>query len=780
MRYNLEVLNNVEFEDLAKDLLDSKLGVDFEIFKEGKDGGIDLRYTNKRPNEIIVQVKHYINSEFSDLKRQLALEKNKLDKLVDKPKRYIVFTSFKLSPLKTKEIKVLLSPYVKRDEDIYNRRRVENLLSKYPDIERKYFKLWLTSTNVMKTILHNAEYNSSEFQEERIKKRSKFYLQTNHLESAFRYLKENKFLIISGEPGVGKTTLAYMVVYELLAKGFKLLYSDRRIRDVEHMLSKKKEDKQVILIDDFLGSNLSDIYNPVNTENSIISFIDQIKSSANKYLIFTSRTTILSEANQYFEHFERERIKDASNYELKVSGYTKLEKAKILYNHLYHFDLSDGFKDIFFNKVNYLRIINHPNYYPRLIETLAQEGNFNRSGFSCIEDYVFTNLDNPTKIWKSAFEKQLTRQDQVFLETIFTFGDGGVDSIVLEKAFENRLKFENKEGNIISGINLFNTCLEKLQNGFLKTERSVKTSKLKVSFINPSITDFLLDYLRSNHTEKKRIWCSNIYIEQFEKRFGDTKSKFLSQQKYEEEDYIRALINREHKIEELEENEDCSFRVLKIFWTMFPLSVRKRQSEVNELLSKILSYQVNTDYQLYFILMDILTENYEECSKLVVEKWTEFIDLMVRNVDDSDDLKYIVSLHQDYGRDFNEYLLDEDRKDAFMVEVHKVFSQMLEDQIFDDYISYDFEGYLYRERSEERITEKAWGLYEDFLEEAKLSDFAYDEDALYSFNPAQIVDDFLDSRDYSDDDISVGKQMRGEESVADVDYEIDRLFAKRY
>src|SRR5699024_6388510 len=121
------------------------------------------------------------------LKRQLALEKNKLDKLVDKPKRYIVFTSFKLSPLKTKEIKVLLSPYVKRDEDIYNRRRVENLLSKYPDIERKYFKLWLTSTNVMKTILHNAEYNSSEFQEERIKKRSKFYLQTNHLESAFRY-----------------------------------------------------------------------------------------------------------------------------------------------------------------------------------------------------------------------------------------------------------------------------------------------------------------------------------------------------------------------------------------------------------------------------------------------------------------------------------------------------------------------------------------------------------------------------------------------------------------
>lgn len=53
MRYNLEVLNDKEFEDLAKDWLDSELGVEFEIFKADRDGGIDLRYSKSDPNEIL-------------------------------------------------------------------------------------------------------------------------------------------------------------------------------------------------------------------------------------------------------------------------------------------------------------------------------------------------------------------------------------------------------------------------------------------------------------------------------------------------------------------------------------------------------------------------------------------------------------------------------------------------------------------------------------------------------------------------------------------------------
>ncbi|RKF38672.1 hypothetical protein BCY89_26780 [Sphingobacterium siyangense] len=775
MRYNLEVLNDKEFEDLAKDLLDNKLGKEFEIFKAGRDCGIDLRYSGKFPNEIIVQVKHYIASKFSDLKTQLAKEKINLDKLSDKPRKYIVFTSMSLSPGQKQEIINILHPYIKNSGDIYNRRMIENLISKTPTVERKYFKLWLTSTNVMLQILHNAEYLTSEFQELKIIKRAKFYIQTNHLENAFKSLNDNKFLIISGEPGVGKTTLAYMLVYELLAKGYKLIYSDREIRDAEKILSKKNEDKQVVLIDDFLGSNLADVYNPVNPENTIIRFVESIKSSVNKYLIFTSRTTLLIEANQRFEHFERERIKDISNYELKVSKYTKLEKAKILYNHLYHFNISNEFMDVFFMKKNYLKIIEHPNYYPRLIEFLTQESNFWGSGFENVEDFLFENLNNPKKIWKMAFENQLTREDQLFLETLFTFGDQGVDSDILQQALDKRIEVETKFGRTLHGINIFNTCLNKLQDGFLKTGRDIKTHKLHISFINPSVTDFLLDYLIENHQERKMIWLSNIFIEQYEKRFGKAKNRYLSYREYEIDIYLNSLLDN-FTLRSVASTKNCSFRILKLLFDMFPSRISQKQPQVVELLNSIIQNNANVDWNFYFILMSILIDEYDECLVFVNNHWIKIINLMLQNIDSGNEIRYVVDLHFDYQKDFKEYLNTEEHQYLFNEAVQKVFQEILDDQDLTECVRFDHEGYIHEEYSEDRIKEKAWDIYQDFLNEEKLIEFVHENDALYEVDVPKVIQQHIDNQSYYHNDISHHGKIDEEISDKNIDKEIERIF----
>src|SRR5690606_28418380 len=182
MHYNLEVLNDKEFEELAKDLLDANLGTDLEIFKVGKDGGIDLRNSKNLENKHIVQVKHYVGSKFSNLISSLQEEKKKLQVILPKPKHYIVFTSLPLSPAETSKIKLLLEPFITTTDHIYGRKRVENLLSKNKDVERKYFKLWLTSTNVLKTVLHNAVFNNSEFYTEKIIQRVKNYVYTQNID----------------------------------------------------------------------------------------------------------------------------------------------------------------------------------------------------------------------------------------------------------------------------------------------------------------------------------------------------------------------------------------------------------------------------------------------------------------------------------------------------------------------------------------------------------------------------------------------------------------------
>ena len=53
-------INDVEFEGLCQDIMQSKLKTSLHKFCRGKDGGIDLA-DNVYTKNIIVQVKHYIS-----------------------------------------------------------------------------------------------------------------------------------------------------------------------------------------------------------------------------------------------------------------------------------------------------------------------------------------------------------------------------------------------------------------------------------------------------------------------------------------------------------------------------------------------------------------------------------------------------------------------------------------------------------------------------------------------------------------------------------------------
>src|SRR6478672_9961744 len=118
MAYDFSTLNDKDLEELSKDILAKKIGVDFQSFKSGSDSGIDLRYaTNNNENEIIVQVKHYITSGISklksDLKKKEALKVKQLN-----PNRYVLVTSLPLSPKNKEDIKGIFSPYIKSTNDI--------------------------------------------------------------------------------------------------------------------------------------------------------------------------------------------------------------------------------------------------------------------------------------------------------------------------------------------------------------------------------------------------------------------------------------------------------------------------------------------------------------------------------------------------------------------------------------------------------------------------------------------------------------------------------------
>ena len=151
--YDFKTLSPIDFEILVRDLLQEELGVRLESFKSGRDRGIDLRYCPSPDNALIIQCKHYAESSFQILLREI--KKHELDKVNKlQPKRYIFVTSLGLTPDQKDELVKIHTPYIQTPGDIFGKDDLNGLLTKYPKIERHTFKLWISSVPVLEEILH--------------------------------------------------------------------------------------------------------------------------------------------------------------------------------------------------------------------------------------------------------------------------------------------------------------------------------------------------------------------------------------------------------------------------------------------------------------------------------------------------------------------------------------------------------------------------------------------------------------------------------------------------
>ena len=66
-------LNEREFEILAASVIGKELNKKVEIFKSGKDGGVDGRFWIGESNEGIIQCKHYLETPYPQLISKLKI-----------------------------------------------------------------------------------------------------------------------------------------------------------------------------------------------------------------------------------------------------------------------------------------------------------------------------------------------------------------------------------------------------------------------------------------------------------------------------------------------------------------------------------------------------------------------------------------------------------------------------------------------------------------------------------------------------------------------------------
>lgn len=510
--YDFSTINDKEFEVLCRDLLNAKHKLELQAFKSGQDKGIDLRYsTPDNNNSIVVQAKHYLRSGYSQLKSKLKTEElGKIKKL--SPDRYIVVTSLPLSASEKDELKKILFPYVLDANDIIGREDLNAILGEHPEIEKKHFKLWVSSITILERILNNAIEGRSGFHLESLKKKISLYVVTEKLNEAIEILTEEKLLLITGQPGIGKTTLADMLLLEKAKNEFRI-YKVETIREAEDVFSIDPEAKQLFFLDDFLGSIYLDILTSIERETQFTSFVERIRNTPNKYLVLTTRTVILNQAQENYEKIKHTRIGD-QQFELRLTDYTRYEKAKILYNHLFFNEVNEDLHNSILNQKFYQKIITHENYIPRIIEFITDKTRINSYSPQEYLDFIMDKLNNPQDIWRSSFENQINEADRWLLLTLFSFTKSTSEPHLI-KSYESRLGYEKEVHNQPIKSNQFVKSVRILLNGFISSTMHIQKRNGRVfTFINPSLSDFLIGYVAESFQERKAIISSLSYVDQ--------------------------------------------------------------------------------------------------------------------------------------------------------------------------------------------------------------------------------------------------------------------------
>lgn len=415
--YELNRLNDKEFEALAVRVVQELVGERVERFKPGKDAGVDGRFFTVGAAEGIVQAKHWERSGLAQLLTHLAkTEAPKVAKL--KPARYFLVTSVPLSRTNKQAIKAIFAPHLQSEADILGHEDVQDFLRDHPPIVQHQYKLWMASAEVLRLIFSAPIIGRSSFKLDEVMAFAPKYVPTRCHQDALSRLNSTGSIIIIGEPGIGKSTLAEQLVLHFAVDGFELCFIENALEEAEGAWANDR--KQVFYFDDFLGRNYLEAIGR-NRDSQVLAFIRRVAKDRSKRFILTSRTTIMQQGKRLSELFRAHNI-DQNEYEVRITDLSPLEKARILYNHIWFGNLAPGFVEQLYVDKRYKAVVAHRNFNPRLVAFVTDSHKIAGIAAEKYWDYVAATLANPQDIWRGVFENQLDQMGRLIVGLVVFHG----------------------------------------------------------------------------------------------------------------------------------------------------------------------------------------------------------------------------------------------------------------------------------------------------------------------------------------------------------------------
>ncbi|MBS1728494.1 MAG: restriction endonuclease [Armatimonadetes bacterium] len=483
MGYSFENLSDMEFTELVRDLLNKREGKAFSISPEGADGGIDMLCAGTDKSiGTVVQCKRYIKSSKATLLRNLKAELAKVQRI--QPRSYLLAVSKSLTPDNKLALTKHFKPYIRSVDNILGAEEINSLLRDYPEVEFTHYKLWLRSSEVLRKLLSEGTGVWHDQLRAEIEDNSKVYVQTPAFRKATEILDRHGIIVISGAPGIGKSTLAQMLVANHLKNGFKFFEFESLEADPRFI---PDHDPVIIYFDDFLGRSVRKDNADAHSEKRLQKLIDLVERNQRLRLVLTTRHYLLENARTYSD-VGNSQVSSLQNFVLEISEYSKTTRAKVLYNHLFFRGVDAKSCKSLTVPEKLQAILCHPNFSPRIIEWVCKDSKASVVAPEMFADHVLQSLQNPDKLYRSLIESRISEaaRDVLFSMVLkSTRGQIKLDSL---QSVVNEFRFVQHRTPL--NLRQYHSTLKELESSLIRLGRGYGGVDT-IQFLNPGVEDTL-------------------------------------------------------------------------------------------------------------------------------------------------------------------------------------------------------------------------------------------------------------------------------------------------
>jgi hypothetical protein len=479
--FDLDRLTDHDFEHLCKDLFEEQLGLPLEIFSVGADDGIDLKYETG-DQLLVIQCKHYTRAGRAGLLRRYRASEASTVKALS-PTRYVIATSAELNPRAKRELQTMLQPVSLASGDIYGVTELAALLRAKPHVVSRHLRLWLGSSSELIRVIHRDVARRSTRLAKEIDRSLKLYVPDASYEIGRQILEEQHCCIISGTPGAGKTMLARALCATYLQQGYALVDASMALQDLDRVW--EDGGRQIFFVDDFLGQATLDDQRADSASRVLLQLFRDARDDPDKRIVLTTRDYVLARAREYSDRLRHQNFTPVQCV-VEVGGYSRRDRATILYNHLYFSSLSPEQRNAFADHEVFTRIVDHPSFSPRILEHVLS-GPFGH-GERTVVDELGENLTNPTRIWSHLVEEVFTPAEVAAAVVLYTLdGHEMLDNFRADWSAYLSLPDDPESART------FLRVIRRLDGTILSTSNDY--GRIRIGVRDPSVIDYMAGYV---------------------------------------------------------------------------------------------------------------------------------------------------------------------------------------------------------------------------------------------------------------------------------------------